>query len=173
MTHIHKFLDEITVLLLHIIMIPEVSFQGEQSVLGCLEVVRGTCLRFERQTNSDAAIFSNIGCCIVMLRTLTIFFRHPLHSRNLFNFPEASKIQFHCNLKGLTLVGTHLAQHSSDHPAKDRPAVVKPVILLPLVQKEILVHIRAQQQLNGARLMEDSSASARLFIDFHCFKLID
>ena len=154
MTHIHKFLDEITILLLHIIMIFEFSFQGEQSLLGCLKVVRGTCLRFERQTNSDAAIISNIGRSVVMLHKLTIFFGHWLHSRRHFNFPEASKIQFHRNLKGLTLVGTHLRQHSSDHPAKDRLAIVKPMGFSRFVQKKILVYIRAQQQLNGARLME-------------------
>ena len=149
MTHIHKFLDEITILLLHIIMIFEFSFQGEQSLLGCLKVVRGTCLRFERQTNSDAAIISNIGPCVVMLHTLTISFGHRFHSRNLFNFPQASEIQFHCILKGLTLVGTHLRQHSSDHPAEDRLAIVKPMSIPPFVQKEILLDIRDQQQLNG------------------------
>ena len=78
MTHIHKFCDEITILLLHTIVILEFSFQGEESLLGCLKVVRGTCLRFERQTNSDAAIISNIGRCVVMLHTTTIFFRHRL-----------------------------------------------------------------------------------------------
>ena len=143
MTHIHKVFDEVTILLLHTIVILEFSFQGEQPLLGSLKVVRGTCLRFERQTNSDAAIISNIGRCVAMLHTLTSFFGHRLHSRNLFNFLEASKIQFHCNLKGLTLVGTHLRQHSSDHPAKDRLAIVKPKSLCLFVQKEILVHIRA------------------------------
>ena len=154
LTHVYKLLDKVTVLLIHITVILEFSLQSEQSLLCYVKIVWGTCLRLEGETNCDAAVICHIGRGIVMFLTLTIFVRHRLHSRHLFNFPEASKVQFHCNLKGLTLVGTHLGQYSSDHPAKDGLAIVKPMILLPLVQKEILVHIRAQQQLNGARLME-------------------
>ena len=53
----------------------------------------------------------------------------------------------------LTSVGTHMGQLSSNHPTEDGLAIVQPMILLPFVQKEILVHIRAQHQLNW--LMED------------------
>ena len=169
MTHINKVFDEITILLLHTIVILEFSFQGEHSLLGCLKVVRGTCLRFERQTNSDAAIMSNIGRCVVMLHTLRIFFGRRLHSRNLFNFPEASKIQFHCNLKGLILVGTHLGQRSSDHPVKDRLATVKPMSLSPFVQKEILVYIRAQEQLNGPLV---DGSFRRLMLHFSLISIV-
>ena len=122
MTHVYKFFDEITILLLHITVILEFSLQSEQSLLCCVEVVRGTCLRLERKTNCDAAVVCHIGRRIVMFRLLTIFVGHRLHSRNLFNFPEASKVQFHCSLKGLTLVGTHLSQHSQ-HTVTTQPKI--------------------------------------------------